>query len=78
MAALEIEEGVPVPDRAYRPVGELSTKLRALQPGQSLLVPASGRAGLHAVSKRAWHIIGAGKYRCSKIDEAHVRVWRLQ
>lgn len=71
--SIQIEKGIPIGKHGNERGGVLST-LRAMEIGDSFLLPKDKRNGLFATANR----VKGRKFVTRTVDESSVRVWRVQ
>lgn len=71
--SIELEKGIPVPEKAYAKSGLLQT-LKVMEIGDSFVWPKAKRGGLPTYFRQ----IHNAKFTSRTIDNDSVRVWRTE
>lgn len=71
--ALKIDKGIPVPAHGNERAGLISSTLRKLGVGDSVLLPC----GRTLANSHAWRVLGSGNYTC-RPDGKGFRIWRTK
>ena len=67
-----IEKNLPMPQRVGKMISNLSKTLRAMEPGDSIIVDQRGRNSAFAIA----HNVGI-KLASRRIDDTQIRLWRV-
>lgn len=74
MTELKIESGIPIPSRKISRRNGLTAVLRKLKVGESVLAPTTSAGAQGCVLLAGLK----GRATVRKMDENHVRIWRIK